>query len=68
MFKLSLHYPQDSAAKGAVREVRSSYIPPIGMEIYDDRSAAYVVTGVLAGVEDGILDDKINVLLEVKKS
>lgn len=63
MFTLVLHYPNDHVHNGAVKEVRSSYVPPIGFEIYSDRSAALRVTNVLAGIKDGVLDGEINVML-----
>ncbi|MFE0472647.1 hypothetical protein ACFW2V_13630 [Streptomyces sp. NPDC058947] len=68
MFKLNLHYPHDAVHQGAVKEIRSSYIPPIGFQIYDPRSAALVVTSVIAPVDDGILGDEINVMLEYVKA
>lgn len=66
MFTLNLHYPDDSRMKGAVETIRSTYIPPIGMEIYNSRSAAFRVATVVTGITDGVLDEEINVLLEVK--
>jgi hypothetical protein len=64
VFTLHLHYPQTPVAKGDVVTVRSTYVPPIGMEIYSPHSAAYRVTNVLAGITDGVLDEDFNVLLE----
>lgn len=68
MFTLRLHYPNDSIARGAVEVISSSYIPQIGMEIYDDRTAAYQVVNVLAGITNGILGSEINVILAIKES
>jgi hypothetical protein len=64
MFTLRLHYPDDSAAKGAVEVISSSYIPQIGMEIYSKNSSAYRVTNVLTAITNGVLSAEINVLLE----